>query len=256
MVQQIGFGICWKQVTIELNRNKCTSKSRQCQNQWWFLCTRNDQFFSGSWCEDNGKSSHQHKVVPPHFWVGPEPQPPIDISTIKINSLVVNQLSQLWDITLLEYWQDKLIRGDDEESGTSIVKDDEGRYTPCPIKPSVKTERSLNTSMCRQCRCGFSIWLYVVAQPRSVFLEHHCAPGRRSPAAQQPSKLHEQTALHKGLVEGCLPVFASQAETNGWGIEITKGLPLELKQRSQKFLVCLVLLVFVSSSWSSLCKSN
>jgi hypothetical protein len=79
--------------------------------------------------------------------------------------------------------------------------------------------------------------LYVVAQSRSVFLEHHCAPGRRSPAAQQPSKLHEQTALHKGLVEGCLPVFASQAETNGWGIEITKGLPLELKQRSQKFLV-------------------
>ena len=77
----------------------------------------------------------------PHFWVGPEPQPPIDISTIKINSLVVNQLSQLWDITLLEYWQDKLIRGD-EESGTSIVKDDEGRYTPCPIKPSVKTEAS------------------------------------------------------------------------------------------------------------------
>ena len=121
---------------------------------------------------------------------------------------------------------------------------------------TISEDWSLNTSMCRQCRCGFSIWLYVVAQPRSVFLEHHCASGRRSPAAQQPSKLHEQTALHKGLVEGCLPVFASQAETNGWGIEITKGLPLELKQRSQKLLVCLVLLVFVSSSWSSLCKSN
>ena len=93
--------------------------------------------------------------VPPHFWVGPEPQPPIDISTIKINSLVVNQLSQLWDITLLEYWQDKLIRGD-EESGTSIVKDDEGRYTPCPIKPSVKTEASTH-----QCAVNAAVLAFV-----------------------------------------------------------------------------------------------
>ena len=140
---------------------------------------------------------------------------------------------------MLEYWQDKLIRGDSKESGPWIVKDDEGQYTPCPCNEDWEERQHINSV--NQVCCAYLMECCGAAGEWFCSLLLHW----NSPAAQQPFNLRSTRGLLSTMsVESRIRLLRrlnKGVERGLIGMLVTKGLPLELNERSEQLLVSLVL---------------